>query len=852
MFLPMYGKIVVKSILGIGLVVAIFYDAGLSGAEINYANLTGDADITISSADTGIAQPTNSSFTGNWIVNGTLQSMNGSHQFPDSALGSGTVTLNDGATLLPGVSSSTYLSNAVKIQGNVTFGGKDIELRINGNITGYGNITKNTSWSVYLNGDNSAYTGNWTLKSDWTWSLNKWSSKQDSWGGSGDYSFGSGVITLNGGGIAFSDDNSDYYVWNDIVVTKVHPNFMKGGKSVTLSGKLSGEGDITLQSITSGSNTVKTTPVVHVRGTQNGDFSGDWTVNQGYTLTTNNYGNAKESGAKDTTLGSGSIILNGGTLRTVNTGEVTSNAWLRRISNDLVVNADSVLSSTSETEMYLFGNISGSGNLKETVTYSLYLYGDNSAFSGDWELTSNWIWSNNEWSSPQDGWAGSGDYSFGSGKIKLNGGELAFDSNSGKDYYVWNDLEIAKTQTHLVKGGKSVTLSGKITGSEDIHLQKILNSEGNVSGNTTPILHLRGDNSGFSGNWHIQSDHTVTTDSGTTSGTDVRFGSGTIYLDGGIIQSARSGSAAYVLNNIVVGTDSFLQPRTHELSLNGDISGTGDLTVNGGGYTLYLRGDNSSFEGDWHILSDYVCINNDGTKTPSGKGDYSFGQGTVYLGNNTGIRTSSDGTKGFVGANITVESKQTGNLRNGKFVFGGIVTVDGILEVNLGKPSANIAGTLQGNGTVSVPVLFSENGILSAGTVGTVGDLSFTSTVDLSRSRILVDIGMDGAADKLIFNGATTLAESMMLDVNLLEDVTLAGGDRYDILEFQGDLIIPQDFDWSTVFSSQMAYLFNASFVDNVLSLTVDGASVPEPGSGILLLLGLAGGYFVLRRKGLC
>lgn len=277
---------------GLGLLLTFFAVPGW-GAETTYENLTGSNDITIASGDTGIAATSNSAFTGNWIVNGTLQSKNADIETPDRALGSGKVILNNGATLLSGV-QPTRIYSTLETNGNVTFGGGNQELHIYGNITGSGAIMRTTYWSVFLNGDNSAYTGDWNLNADWTWSRNEWSEKQDSWAGSGDYTFGSGTITLNGGGIAFANADKDYHVWNDLVINQTRLNFMKGGKSVTLSGKLSGAGDIRLQTAGTEENPVYSTYAVHVRGKENGEFSGDWTIDEGYTLTTNNYGASKE------------------------------------------------------------------------------------------------------------------------------------------------------------------------------------------------------------------------------------------------------------------------------------------------------------------------------------------------------------------------------------------------------------------------------------------------------------------------------------------------------------------------------------------------------------------------------
>lgn len=78
----------------------------------------------------------------------------------------------------------------------------------------------------------------------------------------------------------------------------------------------------------------------------------------------------------DDVLGSGTIFLNGGTLSTTQDGKAgIKYAYERGVYNPIVVRGNSSLASVGNTEMFVWGNISGSGLITEGVGYSLRLKG---------------------------------------------------------------------------------------------------------------------------------------------------------------------------------------------------------------------------------------------------------------------------------------------------------------------------------------------------------------------------------------------------------------------------------------------------------------------------------------------
>ncbi len=393
-------------------------------------------------------------------------------------------------------------------------------------------------------------------------------------------------------------------------------------------------------------------------------ISGDWYVSGGSTLATNNHQNHNTAVENDEVLGSGKIYLDGSTLYAYKDG---SNYNIR-VSNDLVVSGNSVLSSEGTTEMYILGDITGNGNITENVSYSLYFYGDNSAYTGNWTITGDFVWGYNKYATKQDGWAGDGDYSFGSGTITINGGALGLRDDNG---YIWNDIIVPAGKTtgllKMANGAHTGNLTGNITGSGTIQVD---------NNNTQGYISLMGDNSAFEGTWKLLGRKVITHNTSATkvNGGDSAFGKNTIqigtYTNNNVNYSGciEAGEAStYIHNPINISGTLVTAPLSFEgktLTLTGGLSGDSDITLsydssagNTANRLRLLDGDNSSFSGDWHVKN-VLLVTNAGNK--SGE---AFGTGTIYL----------EGGAGIVGwsANSTV-SAHNNDARSRAYVYNDI------------------------------------------------------------------------------------------------------------------------------------------------------------------------------------
>ncbi|MBQ2821802.1 MAG: PEP-CTERM sorting domain-containing protein, partial [Thermoguttaceae bacterium] len=341
-------------------------------------------------------------------------------------------------------------------------------------------------------------------------------------------------------------------------------------------------------------------------------------------------------------------------------------------------------------------------------------------------------------------------------------------------------------------------------------------------------------------------------------GADPRFGSGTIYLIGGATTSdyaARIGGSANgakIYAPIVASGNVVFTAETSEQEVHffGDISGSGIITDNIG-YTFFLKGDNSAYTGDWYIPQDYVCVT-PGESVHVPEADRNFGSGTVYL-NGGGLRTVNTSTPVTLDASIVVVSGKTAGVRYGALTFTGDVTVEGTLSSqtgDYGDPTLTFTdgGILQGTGHVNGRAFVTDGGTLTAGTVGTTGTLTLDRTLEMAEgSTLRVDILSPADYDKIIVKGAAELADDMLIDLFFADESLLAAGNTFDILTVGADSVLPELSSLSSILSPEYADLFNISFANGVLSLTVDGSAVPEPSAWILMLVGM--GILAARRK---
>ncbi len=240
----------------------------------------------------------------------------------DSNLGTGDLTLNGGNLAVTG---ATTIDNAIALSSSATVT-NSADVTLSGVISGTGSLTKAGANTLTLSGTNT-YSGTTTVDAG-TLSV------------SSDSNLGTGALTLNGGNLAVTGattiDNAIALSSNATVTNSA---------DVILSGVISGAGELTK----AGANTIT------LSGSNT--YSGGTTISDGVLQV-----------SADNQLGSGTLTLDGGTLR--NTSFYTeTNATILNTGTTSTIDAANTLAYT--------GVISGDGNLIKTGTGDLALMGNN-------------------------------------------------------------------------------------------------------------------------------------------------------------------------------------------------------------------------------------------------------------------------------------------------------------------------------------------------------------------------------------------------------------------------------------------------------------------------------------------
>jgi fibronectin-binding autotransporter adhesin len=301
--------------------------------------------------------------------------------------------------------------------------------------------------------------------------------------------------------------------------------------------------------------------------------------------------------------------------------------------------------------------------------------------------------------------------------------------------------------------------------------------------------------------------------------------------------------------------------------------GTGALNI---GSTVSPAIDNTS--GAAITLTNNNAISFSGTGTTltfKGTNDLSFGTGAVSI---TGANRilSINGSTLTLNGNITEDATPrsvtkagigrlvlggTDTYSGGTNVTNGVLTVNGSLAgtVNVSGNVAHAPTTLAGangsfGGAVAVAVNTSNfTNQISPGdglTAGSIGHLSFASSLDIEGSAIL-DLNKSGALltnDEFLFtgSGALTLGAGNTLALNFAGDAP-SDGDTWTIASGFGSR--SGAFNTPTVTGLPVgdAYAINYNDLDHSITVSVTApTSVPEPAS--LALLGL-GAVALLRRR---
>lgn len=301
------------------------------------------------------------------------------------------------------------------------------------------------------------------------------------------------------------------------------------------------------------------------------------------------------------------------------------------------------------------------------------------------------------------------------------------------------------------------------------------------------------------------------------------LGRGTLRLGGGLLTSS---TAATVFNNLVLqnGTTTSIASNTANITLAGNISGSGNITESGanvGG--THFNGDNSGFTGTFtssNATNHRVrfnrttagsanatwVLNNSQTDgnglAIAGGGTISFGalsgggQFRSDAGNNTTVtlsvgalntNTTFNGVMVVNGTQIIALTKiGTGTLTlTGANTYIGATTVAaGALLVNntFKSPVTVNAGTFGGTGSSNSPITVNTGGSFAPGNLG-IGTFTTTGALTLNSGAIyaLQFNSSNSTADKIVATGVSLAGAS--LNASDLGTANLVGGATFTIID---------------------------------------------------------------------
>lgn len=536
----------------------------VSGGTLTINNGANNGAITVNSGSTAtVSSALTATGTINLSGGGTLQVSDASGAkgwsitgatLEDTAptpgkLGSGTITLNEGAVLKSSGSVRRTYSNAVVINGECTLFSQGLAL--SGTLSGSGLIHKQGGWDMTISGNNTDLSADWSLEADYTRFNNA-------------NAGGTGAVHYKGGALLGYNNGT---ISNNLSIDSNVANYLVGGvNSITLTGDITGSKNITLCS-----NQYQAANILNLQGDASA-YTGNWLINETYvatgqteyrynpiTVTTNNSSNVKVNGG-DSRFGQGSVTIRRGVLQAAAAKTYVHNAIT-------LSGAQTTPQLSFEGKVLtLTGGLSGDSDitLNYTTTASTtanrlrLLDGNNSNFSGDWHVKNVLLVTN----------AGNTqNKAFGSGTIYLEGGAgiVGWSSRSTAsthdstraDAYVYNNIvnsgvNFFRSDGDTIEGTTTVpnfqiTVSGAISGNG-----LLVRQGGGYK------FSPRGNNSQYKGDWMIRSDYAETNNTASTTGndaathTDVRFGSGTIYLTDGA--GLQGGNGAAVFADITVNS----------------------------------------------------------------------------------------------------------------------------------------------------------------------------------------------------------------------------------------------------------------------------------------------------------
>ncbi|WP_420421646.1 autotransporter-associated beta strand repeat-containing protein [Simkania sp.] len=557
-------------------------------------------------------------------------------------------------------------------------------------------------------------------------------------GSSGDTQLNAGILQINVidnltmGNIDFNGGNLETL------------NSMNNDRSIVLTGNgiISPASGTTLTqtagTISNAGGLIKAGSGIYDLGTTSNTYTGGTQINDGIL----------QIGAASAIDGTGTITMNGGNLNS--TGASVT------LSNEFTINTTGIVGTDNNLE--LTGAISGPGTFIKagSGTVNFNMAASTNGYSGGTEINSGTL------QISENGNFGTGTITFNSGTLKVS---------TPMDELIPNTVVIGGTNgTFDVDGALVLTLQGAVSGSG------ILIKEG------TGILNMGPNANSYSGGTQLNTGTIQLVASGNLGTGPIDFGGGTLELPSGNVTLENDGTmSSTALINVGAGAT---------LTMNGDFSGAGGLTMNPGTGTLILGGTNS-YLGTTTITMGTV------------QGTTNSLQGTIV--NNSLLIFAQD----FDGTFSGTISGAGGTVRK---VGAGTVTLTGINSYGVGTEINGGAFRISADnqiGAAATPITF-NNGTLETSadinpfshpitlTAGSQGFISpdagttLTQGATISGGGTLVKIG-EGTYDldttNNTFTGGTIIREGILeidqaANLNGTGQITLDGGTLHSTATF--------------------------------------------------------------------
>jgi len=363
-----------------------------------------------------------------------------------------------------------------------------------------------------------------------------------------------------------------------------------------------------------------------------------------------------------------------------------------------------------------------------------------------------------------------------SGGTLLSGGSLIVNSDSalGSGTLTTQAGTVLDTGVAGTRLDNALTLNGAlgVGGTQDLVLGGVIGGSGSLVKNGTANLTLLGNNS-----------YTTTTlaSGGLLVGNDNALGTGALTVSGAGSLAATGGSIT--LGNAIGLLADLTLPGTNDLTLAGDINGTGALIKTGSG--SLILGGNNNYGGGTQVLAGTLIGNTDSLK------------GSIL---NNAALTFQQGFNGTFAGTVS----GTGQLikqGSGELLLAGVNTFTGPAQVQAGtlRVEGSLGGavqvqngaTLAGGGSIGGTVSVASGGNLNAasGSVLTLGGLQLDSGANLN-----VSLGAPSVTGLIGVTGNVSLAG--------LVNVTDAGGfgpGIYRLIDYTGTLNTQPGFALGTL-----------------------------------------------------